>query len=1062
MKHLVSVGLAAVAVLLPASSAQQLPGEFPRLFADDNAGNQAPTSTGPFDNTAVFTTTAGKSFDGRLTYLAEGGAGLNDSVPWGLLVSVAKTPFPAAEPPPLFTMPPFALVLPTPLLLDASGEGSIPLSVPAGLNDATFFLQAIVQDASSATNLALSNGVTVNVEPPGFNVRFGYLLEQPGQGTDEFVGAGSLDLGPELMGDLPPFGTADPPGPVLDDLGLDGSPLSFLQFIPNTPDAPINPLSFPVTTLTEDMTPSLDIDEFNVEDTSFFPEQGTIYVERKGDNLFKSRTSILSMPKLEAVTYTGKTPTSFTGCTRQVLGSSNSSNFPHDVGDMVLGEFTVATTSGALSRSRVGVDMRNVQMPHVVIPAFSFDGGEGVGEVTMDLDLYLYERADNDAQGFLVHDRESGAWRVIEGSEIDTSGGESWNRMVHVAPDGRSILAALRVQTGAEFASDPDELWAFRLDGLDWPASGAQGWNIAFETGADPDPGASEAVSREIYMPSVRIAGSTPDNYVAFVGLKSKWAQSDGHNNNDSESGYEGFYAREEVIVNSYVDVPLVPPGSAKAVPSEPRPDITGNFPAVGNGAAVVRFDPVPLVAPHGGTVFVVAGAKENNEDMYSLVNIGITSTGESTYSIINCSGFGFSAGVEDDPHELRLFNQGGFGNGQRGAVSPDGKRVAFTSPESDGRDWLHVARASGSDFALVRDIYKEIGGTKFEPAGSYKNDRAVRNIHWVDNDRVLFTMGALADSDPTGSQQGDVFQYTVSSDLMEIVINTSPSLNEFADLGVMQFGGSFVSPDRRYYFLIRTGERCTANCDTTPVMTPVLNVLAVDTQTGASFDITGGELGGSVLPDLYLSDVEFFAPLETPVALQFMEGGGVQDGLMYFVSHLESDADETDEIFALDMDSPGVVFAVTSDSPDGSHVSNVTPNPHSSSVAFARTEGTDPLAGDQHPFMVDLDNFLFLRDLTPTAVLNGNDFGRVMDGSFHFVEPDPANGAGDALVFSFGLIAEADTGIAQVAAPVYYSLASLSDTLLEPQAVLLPIMNTQGLGGFYAVSLTSVRLSQE
>ena len=75
------------------------------------------------------------------------------------------------------------------------------------------------------------------------------------------------------------------------------------------------------------------------------------------------------------VTYIGKTDTTFFGIDRKFVGSVNDAGnpeHPHLAGDIVVGEFTMATTAGALTRDRVGLDARNPDMIHVVIPPFSF------------------------------------------------------------------------------------------------------------------------------------------------------------------------------------------------------------------------------------------------------------------------------------------------------------------------------------------------------------------------------------------------------------------------------------------------------------------------------------------------------------------------------------------------------------------------------------------------------------------------------------------------------------------------------------------------------------------
>ena len=79
-----------------------------------------------------------------------------------------------------------------------------------------------------------------------------------------------------------------------------------------------------------------------------------------------------------------------------------------------------------------------------------------------------------------------------------------------------------------------------------------------------------------------------------------------------------------------------------------------------------------------------------------------------------------------------------------------------------------------------------------------------------------------------------------------------------------------------------------------------------------------------------------------------------------------------------------------------------------------------------------------------PTLTSGGVAFGRLMDGSFHFIPPEGS--AGDALVFSFGLTSLTG-GIAGLATPAYYPLAAVSDLLAEPIPVLIPLVDTFLLG---------------
>jgi hypothetical protein len=216
---------------------------------------------------------------------------------------------------------------------------------------------------------------------------------------------------------------------------------------------------------------------------------------------------------------------------------------------------------------------------------------------------------------------------------------------------------------------------------------------------------------------------------------------------------------------------------------------------------------------------------------------------------------------------------------------------------------------------------------------------------------------------------------------------------------------------------------------------------------------------------NLDLPSEEALAPLETVSSMGFIEGSGIQAGFMFFTAHLAGDPTDTDELFGFDLDAPFVGMTLTSGSIAGTHISNVTPDPFGSRVAFAQTADTDPFSATQHAFIADLASFGFIRDLTPGLVSGGNTIGRLMDGSFHFLPASSSQApaqwnAGEALVFCIGNSVDLNTGVARNTAPVYYPLANLSNTLLEPIPVLLPLFNVAPLGPNYRIYLTSAGLS--
>ncbi|MFT7462515.1 MAG: hypothetical protein ACI9EF_000855 [Pseudohongiellaceae bacterium] len=1073
----------------PVVSAQPAAGDSPQLTLVDGLGNQAPGLSGPFDSSGVLNGTSGMFFSADLAYLAE--AQNNSDVPWGLLVSTAQTPFPTnILPPPLFVQPPFVFVVPTPAMLDNSGAGSIAMSVPSGLYNGTFFIQGIVQDTSSFPALKLSNGVRVDVSPPEFNARLSFARSTPALGVQNLEGVGHVDIDGNTLNQFPPFGGGAVPLADPDAVGLPQG-FKFLPILPNSPDAPINPMARPVTTMTANLTSSLSENTFPVADTSGFPERGTLLVSFKDSFPWVKSTSAISLPKTEVVSYRGKTPTSFLNVKRKRVGSSGATNgaptgFPHNPGEYVVGEFSMVTTSGALSRSRVSLDARNPDLVHVVIPQFSFQPAVEGTAVSLDLDLFLYEDQATKMQGFCVLDRASQTWRLIPGTEVDASAGEKeWNPMVSIAPDGRSMIAAVKVFTG-DFPStgtfidsyDPDELWAIRLDGEIWPSTAQQVWKIDYELGPDPDSAAMDVRSRRISMPSVAIIGDDPLNYVAFVGLGHKFAQTFQGTNFVQNGSAGSYYAveadavRNQLGVRDYIDVPLPDPNSVGQVPSEPRLYISSDFGTVGDGKGVQIFGLTPSVSDDHSFMALTAGSAVDNDDMFVVDNVSITAQGETQRAIRNLSGHG--GGVGAPKGDMRLFYEGGQGFGGKVAISPGGTQVAwvFNDTSSETKDWVHVAKRNGTSYGTVAGIYRDtVAPNKFLVVGDFVNNRIVMGLHFVDEDRLVFLMGFSPYNDPFGSlnpdkpPQHDVFGYTISTDTLVNITNTAQSVSGLDLHGEIVPAGTFMSPNREFLYVLRDGVPIQGNTVLAPG-TEVTNILGIDLVNNVAFDISGDELSVSgSLPNLDQTTSDFIAPVESAASMGFMEGSGVQDGMMFFSSHLAGDLTETDELFGFDMNAPFVGLTITSDSPASSHISNITPDPFGARVAFAQTADGDPFGNTQHGFVADLAAFSFVRDLTPGLVSGGMPLGRFMAGSFFFLPPSssqqpPQWNAGGALIFAMGDSVDSDSGVATQTAVVYYPLANVSDTLAEPIPTLLPLLNSAPLGPNYRIYLTSAGLS--
>jgi hypothetical protein len=1061
-KLLLSALILALAPLLGAQDG------FPHLTLQDAVNPPVPAPGSTFDNSHVFQAFSGKTFQVRVEY--DSPVQPNNNVFWGVLVSLAQTPFPTSlQPPdftpPLFTMPPFVLVLPQSPTLTVAGTGEATLFVPAGLLALDAYVQALVFDAPHVPALRLSNGVKVEVEVPDFSVRFAFLRNLEGAGEAVMDAAGYIDIDGDTLKTLKPVGVAAPPqyvpveppvpGTAVESENVFEQPYRFLDIVANTPDEPVNPLARPITTIVGGVDATSDV--IPVADTSFFPPSGRLVIAFGAGNLFANKVGNKS-PDCEVVLYDGVTPTSFLNCQRAQVGSSATvASLPHAEGQQVLGDYTMATTAGARQRTRIGLDVDNPDLPHVVIPAVTYDGGEGVGLVTHDVDLYRYELINPGVQGFGVMDRTTGRFRRIEDSEKTVSQGPYYP-MVCIAPDGRSMVVA-QVVSGGTFGWDnnPDRLFAIRLDGLPWPATGSEVWEINYQQTIGPTapPSFEKNVrSRRFIMRSTAIIGPDPDNYVLFAGLADKWVKSEPTPGGGAapHEGFEARYVREEVLVHDLIDCPLTPPGSSKAVPSMPRLYIVPSFGTTGTNKIVRRFDPEFLVSPDAEQILLVAGNRDIEEDAFIIRDVGVTDTGSTKKTIVNISGF-------LSLHELRAFTPGGHGQGRRAAFSSDGKRVAFLSADGPGAqsrmDFLNIALTTGASYGQVQNVYADASGN-FKETGPLGTDRAIMGLTWLDDHRVAFLMGRAPYEDPFGTTGGftpgtDLFVYDLTTDVMTNVSGTGGSASGFGEYGTIHPAGTFRSPSGEYSFVLDFGVAGAGS--SLPAGTPVRDVFGLDHASATTFPITGdGYGGGSLVPHLDLPEIECLAPVETAAAMRFVEAGGVQEGMLYFAAHVKG-GNGGDELITVNRDAPFVSLQATSSAKPGTHLSNISPSVSSGKVAYARTDTATKQAANQHPFIVDLDHFLFERDVLPTWSLNGGFLGRVMDGSLHIVPPEGS--AGEGLVFCFGLVAQPTYGVAQIAAPAYYPLSSVSDTLAEPIPVVIPLIDTLLLGADFRFYVT-------
>ncbi len=1050
-------------------------GAFPRMTFRDGMGQSAPAPGDPFDSSSTLSIFGGQVIELDLQYEAVGDP---TNVIWAMLLSPFQTGTSTTDfcglpgDPPLFTAAPFNVFFFSPPMLDATGAGTATFNVPTGIYAGDAFVQGIILDPNNAPNTHLSNGVTISFTVPGFNVSYAFALNQPGQ-PGRMKDLGVIDVTPEEGKELLPFGTMLPPMPEPFDPGTGLGVFEFLDILPNRPDWPMNPLARPIARLTQEYNQVGDT-TFAVDSTEFFPKRGrlsvTLDADPAGTSAPTSRNhwankvgSGTSGPNVEVVFYEDITATSFSGLERLAEGTKGilaGTQAHHIPGDIALGDFSMVTSPAAKSRERVALDASNRDMPHVVIPAFSFTPEGADGEVTLDLDVFLFENTLNDSQGFLVLDRVTNVWRFIEGSARNPAVGR-WSPWVMIAPDGRSMIATLRPPDGNfNWDHDADQLWAMRLDGEVWGPTGEETWQLTYELFPSPTGGGTRFIrSRKVIPQASFIIGEDPDNYVAYIGLGYKFQQNlfpaAGNNNAtdpDDPQSYLAFEAsnpREEAIVRDYVAVPLVSPSSGKPAPVQPTPLMLGDFGQTGFEEDIIRFDPAVLVDSESRQAIVVGGHALSKEDVFvvksatSPVVGGVTTV---SHVLVNATGHrdtSESAGQLSDV-AIRGAVPGGHGQGGKMAFSPGGTRIAVLAIGNSGTDWIQVARTDGIDFGKVLNVGQSLVDGKFREGpigGPLQTARAVMGMVFAGEDDLVFLMGRQTYNDPLAEHAAvgvdvsgamDIFRYDIVND--ELTNLTQLGGTAFETLGTFEPGGYFQSSDGNFVYYIRRGEVGPGGSQ--PEGTVVTNIIGVNLTTFAVFDVTGGELGsGALVSDLFVDEGSAEHPIESINTMGFIEGKGVQEGMVYYKAQVLG-GNGAENVYALNTGAPFVSFAVTNATIPGALVRNLSPNAFGAQVAFSRSMNATPLTNNERPFVVDLTNFLFERQL-----LTEFPPGRLMDGGFIFLPP--TTGAPQALVMAFGFNTIGPFAIANEGAVTYYPLTNVSDLLTEPVPLHLPLVDT-------------------
>src|SRR5262249_40138382 len=142
-----------------------------------------------------------------------------------------------------------------------------------------------------------------------------------------------------------------------------------------------------------------------------------------------------------------------------------------------------------------------------------------------------------------------------------------------------------------------------------------------------------------------------------------------------------------------------------------------------------------------------------------------------------------------------------------------------------------------------------------------------------------------------------------------------------------------FAAPGGDFCYFLRGSAPVSSGAPT------VLNLMGVNLDTLQPFAVSGTDFGASALiPSLELPTGELLSQVESPCTMHFVEGSGVQQGLMYYTEH-EQGGNGSDEVFAVNTDTPFVAFQATNTTKASLAIADLTPNPYGATVAFARTD---------------------------------------------------------------------------------------------------------------------------
>ncbi|MFG0316741.1 MAG: hypothetical protein ACF8XB_05670, partial [Planctomycetota bacterium JB042] len=435
---------------------------------------------------------------------------------------------------------------------------------------------------------------------------------------------------------------------------------------------------------------------------------------------------------------------------------------------------------------------------------------------------------------------------------------------------------------------------------------------------------------------------------------------------------------------------------------------------APGSFPQPVAFERVIEVNEQLDTLCLVGGPTPLQQDVYSITNVT-----PSSWSVTNITQFATSERLVADGHASD--GRSGYAD-----LSRDGATFAGCRRVASNSFLPFVARTDGANAGSVTDIVRPLASSGQFDLNDFP---AAQGLHLTDDGlSLLFHQGRIKPG--AASDASDLFVVDLASGVIRNLTRTltgapydqNPTAkylgpwdlqNQAFDAPTVDYGGSFLSPDRRHRFLFH---------DVHLAVNDRFNVYAVDVEPGPggaapSFDlvnVTGTTFEPSFgtpppatgAPDVVTGAGFFMEQTPSHLRLRRIGGEGPLKDLYLFTARLAAGGfGGTEHLFLFDSSAPGPALQVTAFGPssapiatsDGSRIRDVTPHPTEPAVAFVLHRDADLGIANQELIVLSMQT-----GFAPAVVPNPGSsptFSRAITaGSLHWLP-----GTKSALVWSEG-----------------------------------------------------------